>query len=138
MWAQPALSSVSLMKSRRLRLETVGTQAIPRLQMSPMCIGVDVIWVTAQLAAAVPEPRLSDCAPYRFHWHGPGYFGLTAGPAHPPGSAFPNGSVGTMAEVRRYATSTWPGLPAAIAGKKCVPVSPSALTRSEERRVGKE
>ena len=51
------------------------------------------------------------------------------GPAQPPGSAFPSGSVGTIVVERRYATSTCPGLPAAIAGKKCVPVSDAGLTR---------
>src|SRR3989442_15062184 len=45
------------------------------------------------------------------------------------GRPLPNGSVGKMVLVRRYATSTLPGSPAAMAGKKCVPRSLTGLTR---------
>ena len=65
--------------------------------------------------------------------HGGGYVvGLPLagpGPAQPPGSALPNGSVGRISVVRRYATSTCPGSPAAIAGNQWVPVSLGELTR---------
>src|ERR1700740_814278 len=110
MCAQPCGSVSSWMKSSRLRFELGATQKMPRLQMSPMCIGVVVICVTAHVAFDVPALRLVDVAAYRFHWHGAGYVvGLPLpgpGPAHPPASAFPNASVGTISGVRRYATST--------------------------------
>src|SRR5438105_11093539 len=66
MCAQPRLSIVSMMKSRRLRFDAGAKQKMPRLQMSPMCIGVVVIGVTAQVAASTPLLRFRDCAPYRF------------------------------------------------------------------------
>src|SRR3979411_1467180 len=50
-------------------------------------------------------------------------------PAQPPGLAFPRESVGRKVGGRREGTSTCPGPPAAIAGKKCVPVSPAGFTR---------
>src|SRR5436309_6057583 len=113
MCAQPFWSSVSMMKSRRWRLELGARQKMPRLQMSPMCIGVVVICVVAHVAPAGPRLKLSDCAAYRFQLHAGGYVGgfplAGPGPAHPPGSALPNGSVGRMVLVRRYATSTLPG-----------------------------
>src|SRR5437867_2299813 len=131
-WAQPRLSIVSMMKSRRFRFEAGATQKIPRLQMSPICIGDVVIWLTAHVAPDGPFARLSDCAAYRFQGQAGGNVGglpVASGPAQPPGSALPRGSVGRISVVLRYATSTWPGLPAAIAGKKCVPVSAGGLTR---------
>src|SRR5207247_10238907 len=66
MWAQPFGSRVSEMKSSRLRLELGARQKMPRLQMSPTCIGVVVICVTAQVAAAGLAVRFTDCAAYRF------------------------------------------------------------------------
>src|SRR5487761_378844 len=105
MWAQPCESRSSLMKSSRLRLELGATHAIPRLQMSPMCIGVVVIWVLAQVALAVLKVRLSDWEAKRFQLHGGGYvvgFPFAGpGPAQPPGSALPNASVGRISGVRR-------------------------------------
>src|SRR5258706_13933978 len=97
MWAQPRASSVSMMKSRRFRFEAGATQKIPRLQMSPTCIGVVVIWLTAHVAPDGPFARLSDCAAYRFHGQADGKVGglpSAAGPARPPGSACPTGSAG--------------------------------------------
>src|SRR5438093_8502857 len=132
MCAHPFGSSVSMMKSRRLRLELGARQKMPRLQMSPTCIGVVVTWVTAQVADDGAAVRFRDWAAYRFQLQAGGYVvGLPLagpGPAQPPGSALPNGSVGRIVGVRRYATSTLPGSPAAIAGKKCVPRSPIGLT----------
>src|SRR2546421_149681 len=134
MCAHPFWSSVSMMKSRRLRFELGARQKMPRLQISPTCIGVVVICVVVHVALDGPRFRFSDCAAWRFQLHAGGYvvgFPLAGpGPAHPPGSAFPNGSVGRMVLVRRYATSTLPGSPAAIAGKKCVPRSLTGLTRN--------
>src|SRR5437899_2279270 len=65
MCAQPRGSSVSMMKSSRLRLELGATQAIPRLQMSPMCIGVVVIWVVVHVALAGLKLRFRDCPAFR-------------------------------------------------------------------------
>src|SRR3982074_3465823 len=105
MWAQPWGSRSSLMKSSRLRLELGATQAMPRLQMSPTCIGVVVSCVLVQAARAGLEVRFSDWAAYRFQLHVGGYVvGLPfagPGPAQPPGLAFPKASVGMMAVVRR-------------------------------------
>src|SRR5438132_5357897 len=133
MCAQPCGSTASMMKSSRCRFELGARHAIPRLQMSPMCIGVVVICVPAQVAFAGLEVRVSDCAAYRFQLHVGGYVvGLPLagpGPAQPPGLALPNGSVGMISVVRRYATSTCPGSPAAIAGNQWVPVSLGELTR---------
>src|SRR6266513_706825 len=63
MWAQPFGSRVSEMKSSRLRFELGATQKMPRLQMSPMCIGVVVIWVVVQVALPGLKVRLVDWAP---------------------------------------------------------------------------
>src|SRR5438309_10976323 len=113
MCAHPLGSSVSVMKSSRLRFEVGYKQAMPRLQISPTCIGVVVTAEVVQVAAAVLEVRLNDCPAYRFQLHVGGYVvGLPLagpGPAHPPGSAFPNGSVGRISGVRRCATCTRPG-----------------------------
>src|SRR5213593_3853762 len=72
MWAQPFGSRVSEMKSSRLRFELGARQKMPRLQMSPTCIGVVVIWVTVQLAALGLRFRFSDCPPKRFQLHAGG------------------------------------------------------------------
>src|ERR1051326_3929376 len=104
MCAQPLASNASLMKSSRFLFDAGATQKMPRLQISPMCIGVVVIWLTAQVAALVPEVRLSDSAPYRFHWQAGGKvegLPVASGPAQPPGSALPSGSVGRISGVRR-------------------------------------
>src|SRR5216117_2249421 len=105
MWAQPRLSSASEMKSSRFRFELGATQKMPRLQTSPMCIGVVVTWLTAHVAAAVPFERFTDCAAYRFQLHAGGYvIGLPLsgpGPPQPPGSALPRGSVGRIVVERR-------------------------------------
>src|SRR2546421_12505915 len=105
MCAQPRGSSVCMMKSSRLRLELGATQAIPRLQMSPMCIGVVVIWVVVHVALAGLKLRFRDCPAYRFQWQAGGYvvgFPFAGpGPAQPPGLALPNASVGTISGVRK-------------------------------------
>src|SRR5256885_16400205 len=75
MWAQPLASRSSMMKSSRLRLELGARQKMPRLQMSPTCIGVVVIWVTLQVAPAVPLFRFTDCAANRFQLHAGGEVG---------------------------------------------------------------
>ncbi len=62
MWAQPLLSIVSMMKSRRLRFDDGAMQKMPRLQMSPTCIGVVVIWLIPQVAPLTPLVRFSDWA----------------------------------------------------------------------------
>ena len=62
MWAHPWGSRVSWMKSRRWRFELAATQAIPKLQMSPICIGVVVISVVVQVALAGLAVRFSDWA----------------------------------------------------------------------------
>src|SRR5438874_1129902 len=104
MWAQPFGSRSSMMKSSRLRFELGAKQKMPRLQISPTCIGVVVICVTVQVAEAGLEVKLTDCPAYRFHWHAGGYVGglpCACGPAHPPASALPNGSVGSISVVRK-------------------------------------
>src|SRR5207245_5937820 len=105
MWAHPDGSSVSMMKSSRLRLELGARQKIPRLQMSPMCIGVVVIWVVVHVAVAGVKLRFRDCPAYRFQGQGGGYvmgFPFAGpGPAQPPGLALPNASVGTISGVRK-------------------------------------
>src|SRR5438105_14597175 len=72
MCAQPFESRSSIMKSSRFRFELGATQKMPRLQMSPMCIGVVVIWVTAHVAPPVPAVRFSDCAAERVQLHAGG------------------------------------------------------------------
>src|SRR6266550_3914966 len=63
-WAHPDGSSVSMMKSSRLRLELGARQKMPRLQMSPMCIGVVVIWVVVQVALpGISPPPPSQVVP---------------------------------------------------------------------------
>ena len=57
----------SMMKSSRLRFEDGARQKMPRLQMSPTCIGVVVIWVTVHVAPETPSDRFSDCPAKRFH-----------------------------------------------------------------------
>src|SRR5467141_3410608 len=69
MWAQPWGSRSSLMKSSRLRLELGATQAMPRLQISPTCIGVVVTCVIVQIALPGLEVRFSDWAAYKFQLH---------------------------------------------------------------------
>src|SRR5437588_11063553 len=106
MWAQPVTGSIaSWMKSRRCRLLTSGTQAMPKLQMSPMCIGVlPVMLLTFQVALPGARLRLDDCAPYKLHLHASGYVGAFTEalvPAQPPGSALPSGPVGRIVGVRR-------------------------------------
>src|SRR5438477_13112537 len=104
MCAQPDGSTASMMKSSRLRLELGATQKMPRLQMSPMCIGVVVICVADHEALLGLDVRLSDCAANRFHWQAGGQVGglpPVPGPAQPPGSALPNGSEATMSGVLR-------------------------------------
>src|SRR2546430_15891235 len=95
MCAQPFESRSSMMKSSRFRFELGATQKMPRLQMSPMCIGVVVIWVTAHVAPPGPALRFSDCAAYRFQLHAGGQGGgvpfAGPGPAQPPGSGLPDG-----------------------------------------------
>src|SRR5438445_11651053 len=97
MCAHPFGSSVSMMKSRRLRFELGARQKMPRLQMSPTCIGVVVILVIAHVALAGLNVRFTDCAAYRFQLQAGGSVGAlpVAGPgtAQPPGSALPNASV---------------------------------------------
>src|SRR5437588_7992874 len=98
MWAQPVIGSIaSWMKSSRWRLLTSGTHAMPRLQMSPMCIGVlPVMLLTFHVALLGARLRLDDCAPYNAHLQASGYVGaFTAAwlPAQPPGSALPSGPV---------------------------------------------
>src|SRR5207302_9886288 len=94
MCAHPCWSSVSLMKSSRLRFELGAKHAMPRLQMSQMCIGVVVICVTAHVACDGPSERFTDRAAYRLHWHAGGYVeGMPAAPdpAHQHVSACPHG-----------------------------------------------
>ena len=56
------------MKSSRWRESgVVGGQAMPRLQMSPKCIGVVVAWTLAKVAVAGVLVRFSDCDVSRFH-----------------------------------------------------------------------
>src|ERR1051326_842668 len=65
--AQPVLGSiVSMLKSSRLRLEVGSTQKIPRLQMSPTCIGVVVTCVLVKAARAGLRERFTDCPATRF------------------------------------------------------------------------
>src|SRR5438067_1028560 len=60
MCAHPVVGSItSWMKSSRLRLLTPGTHAMPRLQMSPTCIGVlPVTLLTDQVALPGGSVRL--------------------------------------------------------------------------------
>src|SRR5437773_6561886 len=114
-----------MMKSRRLRLDDGARQKMPRLQMSPTCIGVVVTWVVAHVARDGPRLRFTDCAAYRFQLHAGGYvvgFPLSGpGPAHPPGRNLPVASVGSISFVCSHPTDTWPGAAAAIVGKTSVP-----------------
>src|SRR6267143_7322373 len=72
MWLQPCGSSADMLKSSRCRLEPARPiHAMPRLQMSPTCIGVLVIWVTAHAAPDGPACRFRDCAAKRFQGQGP-------------------------------------------------------------------
>src|SRR2546423_9023570 len=106
--ARPLVPIETSMKSRRLRLLPGNTQKIPSVHTSPWCIGVGVAWTTAH--AGVAANRFRDWAKYTFH----------SALASPPGCGLPYGSVGSSDAVPRYATSTWPGLPTAMAGKKFV------------------
>src|SRR2546421_11218937 len=126
MCAQPVTGSIaSWMKSSRWRLLTRGTQAMPRLQMSPMCIGVlPVMLLTFHVALPGGKVRLDDWAPYNVHLQASGYVGALAAalsPAQPPGSALPSGPVGRIVGGRRQGTSTWPGGSAAMAGDQRLP-----------------
>src|SRR5205814_8128247 len=102
-----------MMKSRRLRLDDGARQKMPRLQMSPTCIGVVVTWVVAHVARDGPRLRFTDCAAYRFQLQAGGYVVASplAGPclAYPLGFAFPSAVVCGIVLVRRYGTSTLPG-----------------------------
>src|SRR5258706_3175532 len=113
------------MKSSRLRLELGATQAMPRLQMSPTCIGVVVIWLIVQVALPGLEVRFSDWAPYRFQLQiggeGVGVPLAGPGPAQPPRVVFPKGSVGGVAEGRREGTSAFPRALAGMGRDKIVP-----------------
>ena len=51
MWAQPCSSRAIEMKSARWRFDARGGQAMPRLQMSPACIGALVTWVVVQVGS---------------------------------------------------------------------------------------
>src|SRR5258708_3647877 len=117
MWAQPWGSTVSMMKSARWRLERFGGQAIPRLQMSPTCMGLGVILVRAQVGLVLPRSR--DWPAHRNHWLV--LVQLTVG-KHIPGQSLPLGPVGTTVDVCSQATSTIPGSPAAMAGNQLEPV----------------
>src|SRR5436305_6280240 len=104
MCAQPVTgSTTSWMKSSRCRLlPACPTHAMPRLQMSPTCIGtVPVRLLTVHVALPGGNVRFDDCAPYSAHLHGFGYVGTFALPAHPPGSALPVGPIGRMVGVRK-------------------------------------
>src|SRR5438046_8807989 len=99
------------MKSSRLRF-VLGTAAQnrPSVQMSPWCIGCAVSW--ALFHVGFPVRRLRDWLTYRYQSASESAFGV----------GLPVGSLGTTVGVRRYATSTCPGLPAAIVAKSCGPV----------------
>src|ERR1700740_261391 len=102
MWANPVVgSTVSEMKSSRLRLEFGSTQKMPRLQMSPTCIGVVVAAPVVQTACEGAAVRFRDWPAYRFQLHVGGYVsGLpVTGPAQPPASNFPDGPVGSISPV---------------------------------------
>src|SRR3982074_3619039 len=101
MWAQPAGSTTSEMKSARLRL-AVGGQAMPRLQMSPMCIGATEICDVVQVGAWLATPllsRLSDCPAHRNQR----ILGVHGGPTlkQPPGNCLPLAELGTTLSVLR-------------------------------------
>src|SRR5438105_1095362 len=101
------------MKSRRSRLLPGKTQKIPSVQTSPWCIGVGVAFVTAHAEGYGidgDENRLRFCAKYRFH----------SALGSPPGCGLPYGRVGSSDAVPIHATSTCPGFPTAMAGKKFV------------------
>src|ERR1044071_9759066 len=123
MCAKPVVgSTVSLLKSSRLRFEFGSTQKMPRLQMSPTCIGVVGTAPVVHVSCPGAAVRLSDCPASRFQLQVGGYvLGLPLpGPAQPPGSNFPSESVGSISFVRSQLTSTLPGSPAAIVGKTSV------------------
>jgi hypothetical protein len=59
--AKPVVgSTVSLSKSSRLRFEFGSRQKMPRLQMSPTCVGVVVTAPVVQVAMPVGDVRFSD------------------------------------------------------------------------------
>ena len=61
MWAKPVVgSTVSLLKSSRFRFEFGSTQKMPRLQMSPTCVGVVVTAPVVQSAVLGGSVRSSD------------------------------------------------------------------------------
>jgi hypothetical protein len=67
MCANPVVgSTVSEMKSSRFRFEFGSTQKMPRLQMSPICIGVVVTAPVVHVAMPVGDVRSSDWPAYRF------------------------------------------------------------------------
>src|SRR3954467_12656787 len=102
MCAQPVTGSIaSLMKSSSPRPLRPGTHAVPRLQMSPACIGVcPVTFVTDQVALSGGLVRSRDWAAYKLHRHAVGQVGDPE-PLQPPGSALPLGPVGKIVAVRR-------------------------------------
>src|SRR5947199_9936829 len=104
MCAQPVTgSTTSWMKSSRCRLLPAWpTHAMPRLQVSPACIGtVPVRLVTVNVALPGGSVRFDDCAAYSAHLHGGGYDATFELPAQPPGSALPVGPIGSTVGVRR-------------------------------------
>src|ERR1700757_729607 len=123
MCAKPVVgSTVSEMKSSRLRLGFGSTQKSPRLQMSPTCSGVGVAGLVSHAPGPAAAGRFSDWPANRFQLQVGGYVGglPLPGPAQPPGSNLPSPSVGSISPVCSQATSTWPGVPAAIAGNTSV------------------
>src|ERR1700730_4680258 len=102
MWANPVVgSTVSEMKSRRLRFELGSTQKIPRLQMSPTCIAVVVTAPLVHTACGGDAVRSNDCPAYKLQLQVGGYvLGLpVTGPAQPPASNLPDGPVGSVSLV---------------------------------------
>src|SRR3979411_844182 len=100
MWLQPCGSRADMLKSSRWRFDIVGTQAMPRLQMSPTCRGVLVIGGPAHVAPDGPFCRFRDCAAYRFHGQGPTSYATVLLPAQPTGRTLPRASVGSVACAR--------------------------------------
>ena len=91
-------------------------QNSPRVQISPWWMGLGVSFTLVNVGD--PESRFVDCPTNTFQ----------SAFASPVGSfGLPYGVLPTSVGVSRYATSTWPGFPAAIAAKKWVPWS--VLTR---------
>src|ERR1044072_9206517 len=95
MWPHPVVGSIaSWMKSSRCRLEPAEpTHAMPRLQMSPTCIGASagVSSLVVHVAWSGGDVKFADCPANKPHLHAPAVTLPDA--AQPPGSALPVGPV---------------------------------------------